>query len=635
MFNRFTTIVAVMALSSSILSFQTNTYKDISANPVILDMDFSTDVDDAVAVRVATLLDKSGACTLKAVGLCTVDPLGKDRNINAMHTILAYDGYGNIPVGTPSKKDMEGSRYWDVIQSSSVVNTKDSVALYKEILSNCINPVTIITTGYLNNIQALLEDPEGYSLMSSNCKKLVITGGAFPRGNDHNFDHTETAKASSEYVNKNCPCTIVYVPNDVGGDFYVGKVIQTNYPNDPVAKALNAWGSDNIGRTAWDPISVFVGIVPEALGNFEYLDCRTYVSGGNNEFDTSAPSGRTKVVRRLGNVDKSSYHQLIEGLLGADSKYAGNVRPDTVLSPVEATSESQSGDGDMTSENTQDGENGDTTPEETKSSAKYEAVKRAAVKGRQGIACDENYYYVSDVNALIKYDRDWNEVKVNDNPFEDYDAKVDRIGDIDVYDGEIYLCTELFTAGIGKNIQIMVHDAENLELKRRLSFKEGTGQTEVSGICVNPEAGTVILCSRGDKDSGRYLYIYDLDTGKYLRKVHLQMAPQWINGIAYHDGYVYLSSDDGTADETAENCEYDHIYRTKIVKHQSYCKVTEEMTFETPSRPGEISGIAFDEKENRFLILHNHGAKIDNGKIKGLYEGYEKEKHDVYIYDME
>lgn len=619
MFKRLTTIVAVMALSSSVLSFQTNTYKDISVNPVILDMDFSSDVDDAVAVRVATLLDKSGACTLKAVGLCTVDPLGKSRNINAMHTILAYDGYGNLPIGTPSKKDMEGSSYWDAIQSSSAVNSKDSVSLYKEILSTCINPVTIITTGYLNNIQALLEDPEGYSLMSSNCKQLVITGGSFPRGYDHNFDHTDMAKASSEYVNKNCPCPILYVPNDVGGDFYVGKVIQTNYPSDPVAKALTAWGSDNIGRTAWDPMAVFIGIIPEALGNFEYLGCRAYVGGGNNEFDTSVSSGKTRVARRLGNIDKKAYHQMVEGLLSENALYAGDVRPEVeyVQAPEEINTDENEAEEDF-----------------GKSSGAYKARRRAAVAGRQGIACDDKYYYVSDLKSLIKYDKEWNEVLTNEDPFEDYDSKVDRIGDIDVYDGELFLCTELYTAGVGKNIQITVHDAKNLEFKRRLNFKEASGQKEVSGICVNPDAGTIILCSRGEGDSGRYLYIYDLDTGKYLRKVHLQMAPQWINGIAYHNGYIYLSSDDGTADEEADNCEYDHIYRTKIVKNQSYCKVTEELGFEAPSLPGEIGGIAFDENENQLLILNNHGARIENGRIKSLYEGYEKEKHDIFIYDI-
>ena len=32
----------------------------------------------------------------------------------------------------------------------------------------------------------------------------------------------------------------------------------------------------------------------------------------------------------------------------------------------------------------------------------------------------------------------------------------------------------------------------------------------------------------------------DLESGKYLGKVHLQMPPQWIQGIAYHKGYIYI-----------------------------------------------------------------------------------------------
>lgn len=59
------------------------------------------------------------------------------------------------------------------------------------------------------------------------------------------------------------------------------------------------------------------------------------------------------------------------------------------------------------------------------------------VAGRQGIACDGKYYYVSDTGALYKYDLDWNLVKSNNNPFEHPDV-ANHFGDIDVADGEIY-----------------------------------------------------------------------------------------------------------------------------------------------------------------------------------------------------
>ena len=37
--------------------------------------------------------------------------------------------------------------------------------------------------------------------------------------------------------------------------------------------------------------------------------------------------------------------------------------------------------------------------------------------GRQGLAIDKDYYYVSGSKTLAKYDKEWNLVLLNDNPF--------------------------------------------------------------------------------------------------------------------------------------------------------------------------------------------------------------------------
>ena len=41
----------------------------------------------------------------------------------------------------------------------------------------------------------------------------------------------------------------------------------------------------------------------------------------------------------------------------------------------------------------------------------YRLKKVVEVPGRQGIAADENYYYVSDTRGLYKFDKEWNLVK--------------------------------------------------------------------------------------------------------------------------------------------------------------------------------------------------------------------------------
>ena len=157
-----------------------------------------------------------------------------------------------------------------------------------------------------------------------------------------------------------------------------------------------------------------------------------------------------------------------------------------------------------------------------------------------------------------------------------------------------------------------------------------SGQTEVSGVAVDPDSSSLWLCSRADEESGRYLYRYDLERGEYLGKVHLQAAPQWIRGIAYYDGWLYLTADDGTADLG----EADHVYRCHVDTDTSAFTVVLERTLDDMAVPGEVGGITFDRENGRMLIVHNCGAQIVHGLPKGFYEGYDEEIHEICIYDM-
>ena len=155
--------------------------------------------------------------------------------------------------------------------------------------------------------------------------------------------------------------------------------------------------------------------------------------------------------------------------------------------------------------------------------AKYTYTLKSVmpVAGRQGVACDGKFIYVSCSKALYKYDMNGKLVAENKNPFEGYSIPSNHIGDIDVYNGEIYVGAENFMDGVGKDIQIAIHDANTLKFKRTFKFEPKSGQEEVSGITVDPVKKTVWMCSWVGEESGRHLYEYDLK-GNYLRKVHLQ-----------------------------------------------------------------------------------------------------------------
>jgi hypothetical protein len=266
----------------------------------------------------------------------------------------------------------------------------------------------------------------------------------------------------------------------------------------------------------------------------------------------------------------------------------------------------------------------------TKAALQFELKEAHPVAGRQGICTENGCYWVSGSGTLTKYDSNWNVIAENTDPFEDYELEVNHIGDIDVYKNELYLGVEYFMDGEGKNIQVAVYDGDTLKLKRVFPFRPDTGQLECSGIAVDPDTRTVYMTSWIDDTSSEYLYMYDLDTGDFKGTLKMEPTPKWLQGVACHDGKLYVTSDDGDADEDAP----DHMYRIDVSEDGTTGNVTMVKTFDDVTRQGEIEGLTFDEDNGQFLLLYNRGARIIAGMPRGFYEGYSEEIHEVFIYDI-
>lgn len=266
-----------------------------------------------------------------------------------------------------------------------------------------------------------------------------------------------------------------------------------------------------------------------------------------------------------------------------------------------------------------------------KSVYKYELADVHPVSGRQGVCTEDGYYWISGSGTLAKYDSSWNITAENTEPFEGYTLEVNHIGDIDVYNNELYLGVEYFMDGEGKNIQVAVYDGDTLKLKRVFPFRSDTGQLECSGIAADPDSGTVYMTSWIDDKSSEYLYMYDLDTGNYRGKMKMEPAPKWIQGIACFEGNLYVTCDDGDADQNAP----DHMYRIDISEDRETGTVIPEKAFDDVVRQGEIEGLTFDKVRRQFLLLYNRGARIISGMPSGFYEGYSEEIHEVFVYDID
>ena len=253
------------------------------------------------------------------------------------------------------------------------------------------------------------------------------------------------------------------------------------------------------------------------------------------------------------------------------------------------------------------------------------------VDGRQGIAWENGLYYVSGSTSLSVYDAEWNLIKAETEPFGEFEAEVNHIGDIDVYNGEIYAGVEYFMDGAASNIQIAVYDAETLGLVRTYLFDPKSGQTEVSGIAVDPDHGSMWMCSWAEDESGSFLYRYDLESGVYLGKVRMEAPPEFIQGIAYLDGWIYITADDGSADDD----EPDHVYKCRVDLIRDEFDVIPEKTLDDVTRQGEIEGLSFDKEKKQMLISYNRGAIIVKGMPTGFYDGYDSEIHEIFVFDMQ
>ncbi len=255
----------------------------------------------------------------------------------------------------------------------------------------------------------------------------------------------------------------------------------------------------------------------------------------------------------------------------------------------------------------------------------FELLRVLEVAGRQGVATDGQRYYVSGSTALYVYDKDGRLLLANEAPFEHLSQAANHIGDISVHEGELFAGVEHFLDGRGTNIQVVVYDAATLAYRRSIPWSPDSGQVEVSAVAVDPANNTIWMT---DWVNGTYVYRYGLDTGVYQGKMRLDPVPPAQQGIAVQGGFLYITADDGDAEED----EPDGLWRVRAEPDASVGKATRVKPFTEFFRAGEIEGLDFDTAAAEMVVLNNRGKRIVKGMPKGLYPGYDREIHELYVY---
>ena len=272
--------------------------------------------------------------------------------------------------------------------------------------------------------------------------------------------------------------------------------------------------------------------------------------------------------------------------------------------------------------------------------SEYRLKKVIPVAGRQGIAIDKDYYYVSCSKVLYKYDKEGKLILKNDKPFEGLALESNHFGDIDIWNGELYCGIEYFMDGRGKNIQIAIYDAATLKFKRALNWDPASGQVEASGLAVDRVRNMVWI---SDWVDSRYVYCYSLETGKYYTKMQCRPTPYWCQGIFIADNTLLFTADDGESTFHIADC----IYKADIsdvpytgIKNGEAAgampgrlELFREMT--DFRRAGEIEGLSIDPVNDDLVVLNNRGVQIILGMPKGPFkeEGYTEEVRELYVYE--
>ena len=295
----------------------------------------------------------------------------------------------------------------------------------------------------------------------------------------------------------------------------------------------------------------------------------------------------------------------------------------------------------------------------------YRLKEVIEIPGRQGVACDGQFYYISDTRALYKLDKSGNIVTVNSSPFI-HPEVANHFGDIDYHDGNLYCGLEKFEYGRGQNISVAIYDANTLKWKRDLPWSPESGQVEVSGLAVDRERNVIWMYDWVDS---RYVYCYDLASGRYLTKMQCRPTPYWCQGIFIAPGsQMIFSADDGEAAYSIP----DNLYVAKIDSIIPHGLIQgSEVVKDTPfsvkldnqgnpftrnglipagamagrlshlremsdfRRAGEIEGLAIDPSNGNLLVVNNRGTEIVLGMSRGplTNEGYTAEIHELYIYE--
>lgn len=246
------------------------------AVPVIFDTDMATDCDDAGALAMLHTLERRGETAIAA----TVVNNKGDRSAGAVAAINAFYDRSDIPLGAYQGDDVgtEAAPFFADIATDTAAYGHDAtsrrdvpnaVTVYRRTLAAAdSNEVVIVSVGHLNNLHALLNsDPDAHSpldgqtLVRQTVNQLVVMGGVFQSGTEHNF----SARGSAAYTGptlEQWPTPVLFSGYELGDAIRTGPALAQLDETHPVRRAYANHPSAPLenGRQSWDQTAVLAAV---------------------------------------------------------------------------------------------------------------------------------------------------------------------------------------------------------------------------------------------------------------------------------------------------------------------------------------------------------------------------------------
>ena len=279
---------------------------------IILGIDWWTDCDDAVALRIIARSIKEGTINLLGVAINACI----DDSVSSLKGFLSAEGIEGVPIGIDRNAvDFGGNPFYHKRLSRTFCpegsndDAVDAVRLYRQILSAAKAPVEIIEIGYLQVISAVIEsggddisEKSGLDMLREKVSKIWVMAGKWDKDGEkeNNFCRNERSRIAAAAFCRSCPVPVTFLGWEVGYDVITGDELDQD---DFLRKVLIDHGSRN-GRSSWDPMLVLMAIIgDEAAAGYDTVSGTAQVdpATGENHF-TAAKDGRHKyVIKRYEN----------------------------------------------------------------------------------------------------------------------------------------------------------------------------------------------------------------------------------------------------------------------------------------------------------------------------------------------